>query len=514
MSKPSRRLNRQWLNEKKAERRKAARKLRQQQAAEGLEPKARPTISNGISEWETVEEEKEARQEAVEEKLKMYRAVLPTLLKRFHTIRDPRNPKTIKHKLTVLMLYGILAFVYHMSSRRETNREMTLPMFRENLRMMFPELESLPHQDTLNRLLARIDVNEIEEALLELIERFIRGKKFTRYLLFNSYYPIAIDGTQKMVRNWCWEEGCLERQVQCKEADGTPGTRPQYYVYVLEASLAFSNGLTIPLMSEFLSYTEGDQLTNKQDCELKGFQRLAPRLKSLFPRLSILLLLDGLYPNGPILDLCRRYHWQYMIVLQDGCLPSVWEEVEGLRKLQTQNFLNRNWGNRKQHFWWVNDIEYRYGENHRKKQIVHVAICEESWEEVDPNSAQIAQKHSKHAWLSSEPISRQNVHERCNLGARHRWGIESNFLVEKCQGYEYEHCFSYNWKAMKGYHFLMRLAHLLNVLALNTEFLAKLVLQRGVRGLIRFLRETCAAPWLDAARIQRLIDSPCQIRLL
>jgi hypothetical protein len=331
MSKPSRRLNRQWLNEKKAERRKAAQKLRQQQAAEGLEPKARPTISNGISEWKTVEEEKEARQEAVEEKLKMYRAVLPTLLKRFHKIRDPRNPKTIKHKLTVLMLYGILAFAYHMTSRRETNREMTLPMFRENLRRMFPELESLPHQDTLNRLLGRIDVNEIEEALLELIERFIRGKKFNRYLLFNSYYPIAIDGTQKMVRNWCWEEGCLERQVQCKEADGTPGTRPQYYVYVLEASLAFSNGLTIPLMSEFLSYTEGDQLTNKQDCELKGFQRLAPRLKSLFPRLSILLLLDGLYPNGPILDLCRRYHWQYMIVLQDGCLPSVWEEVEGLR---------------------------------------------------------------------------------------------------------------------------------------------------------------------------------------
>jgi hypothetical protein len=514
MSKPSQRLNRQRLNEEKKERRKAAKKLRQQQAAEGLEPKARSTISNGTSEWKTVEEEKEARQEAVEEKLKMYRAVLPTLLKRFHKITDPRNPKTIKHKLTVLMLYGILAFAYHMSSRRETNRVMTLPMFRENLCRMFPELESLPHQDTLNRLLARIDVNEIGHALLELIERFIRNKKFNRYLLFNSYYPIAIDGTQKMVRNWCWAEGCLERQIQRKEADGTLSTRPQYYVYVLEANLAFANGLTIPLMSEFLSYTEGDQLTNKQDCELKAFQRLAPRLKKLFPRLAILLLLDGLYPNGPILQLCRRYHWQYMIVLQDGNLPSVWEEVNGLHKLQAHNFFDRTWGNRKQHFWWVNDIDYYYGENYRKKEIVHVVICEENWEEVDPNSAQIVRKRSKHAWLSSEPISRENVHERCNLGGRHRWGIESNFLVEKCQGYEYEHCFSYNWKAMKGYHFLMRLGHLLNILALNTELLAKLVLQRGVRGLIRFLRETCAAPWLDEARIRQVIDSPCQIRLL
>src|SRR5208283_4484365 len=217
MSKPSRRLHRQSLNERKVERRKAAKKLRQQQTAAGLEPKASQTISNGTSIWKTVEEEKQARQEAVEEKLKMYRAVLPTLLKRLNKIEDPRNPKTIRHKMTVLMLYGILAFAYHMASRREANREMTLPMFRENLRLMFPELESLPHQDTLNRLLARIDVNQIEDALLELIQHFIRNKKFQRYLLCNSYYPIAIDGTQKMMRNWCWEEGCLERQIQCKE---------------------------------------------------------------------------------------------------------------------------------------------------------------------------------------------------------------------------------------------------------------------------------------------------------
>lgn len=266
MNKPSRRLHRQGLNEKKVERRKAAKKLKQQQAAAGLEPTARPTISNGISTGKTVEEGKEARQEAVEEKLKIYRAVLPTLLKRFHKVADPRNPKTIKHKLTVLMLYGILAFACHMASRREANREMTRPMFRENLRLMFPELESLPHQDTLNRLLSRIEADKIEEALVELIQRFIRKKKFYRYLV-SDRYPIAIDGAQKMVRDWCWEEDCRERQVPCKLPDGTASTRPQYYVYVREASLAFANGITLPLMSEFLRYTEGDQEINKQDCE-------------------------------------------------------------------------------------------------------------------------------------------------------------------------------------------------------------------------------------------------------
>ena len=512
MNHASRRPQRQELNEQKVARRRAALKLRQRQEAQGLEHRATATISNGTSEWKTVEEERLARQEAVEEQLKIYRSVLPVLLKRFGKIRDPRNPKTVKHKSTVLMLYGILAFVFQMASRREANREMTRPVFQENLRLMFPELEKLPHQDTLNRLLSKIEVEEIEETLLELIERFIRQKKFYRYLISNCY-PVAIDGTQKLVRNDCWDEQCLERQVQHKEADETVTTRPQYYVYVLEASLAFANGMTIPLMSEFLSYAEGDRETNKQDCELKAFKRLAERIKKRFPRLPVMVLLDGLYANGPVLELCRRHRWQFMIVLQDESLPSVWEEVEGLKKLQVRNRLDRNWGNRKQHFWWVNDIEYRYGNNERKRQIVHVVICEENWEEVDPATAEIVVKRSKHAWLSSEPLSRENVHERCNLGARHRWGIENNFLVEKRHGYQYEHCFSQNWNGMKGYHLLMRLGHMINILARNTARLARLVCRMGVRGLVRFLRETCSGPWLDAERIRLVLESPCQIRL-
>jgi len=512
MSNPSSRLRRQELNEKKLAQRRAAKKLRQRQAGQGLKNPPKATISNGKSQLTTVEQEKQARQEAVEEVLKVYRCVLPTLLKRLEKIRDPRNPKTVKHKSTVLMLHGILAFVFQMSSRREANRQMTMPMFQENLRLMFPELESVPHQDTLNRLLSGIEVDQIEGTLVELVQRFIRNKKFYGYLI-SQHYPIAVDGSQKLVRDWCGAEQWLERQVQSTEEDGTVGTRPQYYVYVLEASLAFANGMTIPLMSEFLDYTEGDQERNKQDCELKAFRRLAGRLKRCFPRLSILVLLDGLYPNGPVMQLCGQYRWQYMIVLQDDSLPLVWEEVEGLGKLQVNNKLERTWGNRRQRFRWVNDIEYRYGDNGRKKQILHVVICQETWEEVDSRTAGIVQKQSRHAWISSEPLSRQNVHERCNLGARHRWGIESSFLVEKHHGYGYEHCFSYNWNAMRGYHFLMRLGHLINILAQKTECLAGLVRRRGVRGMIRFLLETSAGPWLDAERIRALLASPCQLRL-
>ena len=45
-------------------------------------------------------------------------------------------------------------------------------------------------------------------------------------------------------------------------------------LHVLEANLVFHNGLTVPLLSEFLSYAAGDPEDHKQDCELKAFQRL------------------------------------------------------------------------------------------------------------------------------------------------------------------------------------------------------------------------------------------------
>jgi len=75
---------------------------------------------------------------------------------------------------------------------------------------------------------------------------------------------------------------------------------------VLEANLVFYNGLTLPLMSEFLSYAEGDPDNHKQDCKLKAFNRLAERLKKEFPHLPVMVLLDGLYPNGPLMELCRN----------------------------------------------------------------------------------------------------------------------------------------------------------------------------------------------------------------
>jgi hypothetical protein len=458
--------------------------------------------SNSKSKSRTEEEEQAERQKAVEETLKYFRSFLPMILRVLAKIKDPRQPGKVQYKQAVLFIYGLLMFVFQVSSRREANRIFTKPMFIKNIKEMFPELADLPHADTLEYFLELIgdDVNYIEKALVENIIALIKNKKFQAYLV-NNQYLIAIDGTKKLSRNYRFAKECQERHH--KREGG--GEEIEYYAYVLEANLVFPNGFTLPLLSEFLDRDYGDAIRNKQDCELNAFKRLAVRIKGYFPRLSIMLLLDGLYAVGTVMEICRKYDWDFMIVLKDNCLPSVWAEVNGLSQLKEnkQNHFERKWGNRQQKFYWVNDIEY-YWNNDKKVETIHVVICEETWEEID-RDGKVIQKHSRHAWISAKPLAKNNIHYRCNQAARHRWSIENCILVEKHYGYSYEHGFALDWNAMRGYHYLMRLGHLINQLASKSIYIVDMVRSKGNRAFILFVRETVTAPWLNLESIRTIV---------
>ena len=203
-----------------------------------------------------------------------------------------------------------------------------------------------------------------------------------------------------------------------------------------------------------------------------------------------------------------------MIVLKDGSLSSVWEEYHSLMHEQQENRMRQNWGERRQHFQWVHAIRYEYGPNAKQSIDIHVVVCREQWEEVDSDTLEIVTKENKHAWISSRPLSRLNVHTRCNLGARYRWGIEGAFLVEKHQGYSYEHGFAKQWNAMKGYHYLMRLAHLLNTLARFSKEMAGLFSTLGVQAAIGFIRNTLTGPWLDSQEIEARMNRPFRLHLV
>ena len=389
------------------------------------------------------------------------------------------------------MLFGILHFVYQMKSRRDANRKMTGAEFSDKLKTFFPDFDSVPHADTLARLLSRINPSEIESAHINLINKLLKNKVFKKRIL-DGYLTIAIDGTQKMSGNRQWAEEQLQHTTGPDEKKTT-----RYSVYVVEANIVLP-GLCLPFMSEFLTFDDGDPESNKQDCETKAFRRLASRIKLAMPKRGIRVVVDGLYANGPAMSLCRSFGWDYMIVLKDGSLPSMWQEFESLKSLGKFGCHDCAWQGRKQHFEFINDIEYSY-ESPAKYIKVHIIVCFECEPFVNGDD-EVDFKISKHAWISSKPLTESNLHLRCNLCARGRWQIEESFLDEKHRGYTYEHAYAHNWNGMKAFHYLMRLGHLLNVLALASQGIATFVVLLGIKGLFGELTSTMGATSFDAYR--------------
>ncbi len=456
------------------------------------EREKKKALPNSVSKFFTVEEELADRQMTAEKYTAVNYKMLSILLPKLSKIKDPRNPLKIKHKMITLLIYGSLISMVHIGSRRNANRELSTPVFFENLKAMFPELESMPHADTLARLLEKIEVSEIQDSMIELLKTLIKKKKFNNYL-YKKHFIIAVDGTQKFFRGYKWADECLKRHVAGEKQI------PQYYCYVLETVMILENGIVLPVISEFIDNTKYNYPSEKQDCEIRGFYRVAYKLKKIFRNMKIILVADGLYGCGPVITKCREYNWQYMIVLKADRIPNVWKEALALMKINSENSLKCYWGNREQIYKWAN--EYLIGKA-KKKEFLNVVICKEIWEEHHSRSTdELEIKETQYAWLSSKEITAKNVFTMCTQIARGRWKIENNILKEKHQGYMYEHCFSYNWNAMKGFQYLMKIGHFLNILALNSELLNGKVNELGIQGYIKYIKKICSGALLDKNRI-------------
>lgn len=332
--------------------------------------------------------------------------------------------------------------------------------------------------------------------MVELLKELMKKKKF-KNLLINKRYLIAVDGTQKFFRNYQWQEEALKRNV---------AENPQYYVYALDSVLVLDNGMVLPVLTEILENKDWVEGETKQDCERKAFKRLAPKLKKIFGKGKVTILGDGLYSCGPVMKICRSYNWDFMLVLKEDGSKSIWREATGLMRLEPNNRYEVCWGDRRQLYHWANDIEYEFFIGRRRyTEEVHVAICYEKWGEYHSRSTgKLESKETRYAWLSSKRITEKNVFMRCTKMARYRWKIENNFLIEKHEGYFIEHCYSYNWRAMKGFHYLMKIGYFLNVMVIYSETVAGYVDELGIRGFIRSLFKALGGAELDKSKIEEI----------
>jgi len=279
---------------------------------------------------------------------------------------------------------------------------------------------------------------------------------------------------------------------------------------VLEAKLVTPDGFAIPLFTEFVENTGNN---SKQDCELKAFYRMAEKIKANFPRLPILLTIDGLFACGPVFEVCKEHGWKCMVVLKDGSLPTVNQEFRSLLPLQPENRLTFRCSNGKlrveQRLQWIDDIGY--SDTRDRGHIVDVIECAESQEDTHG----VVSK-TTYRWVTNMKVSHRNVVKLANEGGRIRWKVENEgFNVQKNGGYGLEHAYTSNSTSAKIFYFLLQIAHMVAQLLDRGNLLRNLI-PAGFgshRNLAFRLLEAWRNARMTAADMQALLARRFQIRL-
>jgi hypothetical protein len=224
----------------------------------------------------------------------------------------------------------------------------------------------------------------------------------------------------------------------------------------LEAKLLTSTGLALSLASEFIENPPGrtpaDYQEQKQDCELKAFDRLAATLKTSFPQLRLCLSFDSLYGCGRVFALCRKYRWHFVVTFKEGRTPELWQEFQALLKLSPQQKLTTTLPNKTRRLYrWVEQLPYL--DSKKRSWTLGAILCQET----SPTG-----EKTTFAWLTNLAVNRDSVIAIADQVGRLRTKIENEgFNVQKNSGLNLEHVFSQNWDHAKAYYYLLQLGHLL-----------------------------------------------------
>jgi hypothetical protein len=392
----------------------------------------------------------------------------PDWKRAFAKVDDPRDPTRILYPKEHLIWSGILMYMMHLGSRRQFRYERDTPIFVDNLRKLCGHLPvgTVADPDTLAYYAERMDPSSLKELLAELFRRMVRCRALDSYRL-RGRLPIAIDGTQMHTFTEEPWKGCPHREL----SNGST----QWFAFLLDAKFVSSTGFALTLATEMLT-NEGKAEFDKQDCELKGFMRLARTLKATFPRMPFCILLDSLSANQPAIGLCEIYGWDYIINFKSGSMPARYKEAEALCKLEPQNRYTQKLKSCKQNFRWAADVPVGTSRS-------TVLWCEEIPENGEPTTF---------CWLTNFTVKSDNVHDIANKGGRLRWKIENEgYNVQKKHGYAMEHVFSEHPNASRVFYLLLLLAHFFTQLILHSNLFDSLAESFGsARNFARRLAES------------------------
>lgn len=377
----------------------------------------------------------------------------PDLHNQLSEVIDPR--KIWQYAINEIVFGGIAMFVFKSGSRNNMNNCAGEGNFKKNFYKCFKF--KLPHLDTIAVVFKIMPEKELENLKTTLVKQLIENKLFDKYR-YDGKIVIAIDATGVVSFDKRHCDKCLTRTYKANEKRKID--KIVYFHNVVEAKLVTKNGFSISLCSFWIE-NEGLEF-DKQDCEIKAFVRLAEKLKEDFPRLSICLCADGLYPNNTFFEICTKNGWDYIVTLPDKSLKGLWQKILHTNRDYKKYSFEEGSIKYVQEYQYINNIEHN-GYIHNWIQL----------DELQTNEKGTTEKF-KFVHLTNIEISHTNALSVSNTG-RLRWKIEKQgFDQQKNHGYNICHKYCRkSYTGLKNFYQCCQIAHLFNqLMELSENFLS------------------------------------------
>lgn len=316
--------------------------------------------------------------------------------------------------------------MFHLKDPSLHQYRLNYPERMANLERIY-DINFLPSDTAIREGIDGILPRDIQECFKIPHQELVAQGIMDDYQVLGRYQAVLFDGTQHYCTAKSPCEHCLKKEYRNKKGEITKTT---YSHQALAAVMAHPNNKEVfPIANEAIVKQDGSE---KNDCELNASKRLIPNVRRMLPieDYELIGVFDGLYPNGPHIQLLNDYQMSYVIGIKDGYVLIQVEALREKNELQTKHWHGLN--GKKGIVHWVNDLVLN-------GQHKHIATNYFEYEELDANG----KRTYFNAWITDIPITQENIKELVQIG-RSRWKIENEtFNTLKNQGYNLEHSYGH-----------------------------------------------------------------------
>lgn len=351
-----------------------------------------------------------------------------------HNLRIPGLLKLVRHSceriqdsvqrqvtlpLADCLMSGVAVFGLKYASLLQFDKDCrSEEMLKHNLRTLYG-VRQAPSDTYMRERLDEVDPNDLQRGIDKIITLLQRGKILEKYRHLRDYCFVSIDGSGYFSSHEIHCDSCCVKHHR----DGTV----TYYHQMLAAVLVSPNYKTVfPLALEPIKKQDG---ANKNDCEHNAAKRLLKALRKSHPYLKMVIVLDGLYADGPVITLLKELNLPFIITAKEASLGYLFEAYKISEKQET----TRLEGDR--------EVHYKYASR----------FClNDRYSETEVNVLEVVEikgtKKQYFCWITDLELTDKTV-GLIEKGGRARWKVENEtFNTLKNQGYQFEHNFGHGRK--------------------------------------------------------------------